>query len=383
MDISEKTKVGVGVVGAGFMCKAHSNAYHKARYYYWDKKFLPVMVGVADVSKSGAEDAASRYGYAYGCQGWESLLADPDISLIDVCVGDALHKQVSIEAAQAGKAVLCEKPLALNVEDARLMLESVRRHKVKHMCGFNYRFFPAVLLAKRLIEQGLMGKLYCFNGSYCQDQGADDRVPAEKLWYVQGPKASGASNGIGSHLVDMSRFLMGDLGSVSGFTKIYNKIRSSAHGDVEVKNDEEMLALVEFVNGASGLYKASAVSGGRKNFFSWELSGSGGSMLFNTEDPNILKVYLRDSPVKEINGFTSVNVTQLDKNHPLMEHFWPRGSGLGWEDAHVNEIAHLLDCIAEDKDIAPLGATFEDGLKVVETLAAVRESQASGKRIYL
>jgi predicted dehydrogenase len=383
MDISEKKQIGVGVIGAGFMCRAHSNAYHKARYFYWNKNFEPAMVGVADITQAGAEDAAARYGYSYGCEGWERLLADPKIALVDICVGDALHKKAAVEAAKAGKAVLCEKPLALNVEDAQEMVDAASGNAVKNMCGFNYRFFPAVQLAKRLIDQGLMGKLYCFNGSYCQDQGADDRIPAEKLWYVMGPKASGASNGIGSHLIDMSRFLVGEIGSVSGFMKIYNKIRTSNSGDIAVKNDEEMLAVLEFANGASGLYKASAVSGGRKNFFSWEINGSGGSITFNTEEPNILHVYLRDAPVKELNGFTAVNVTQLDKGHPLMEHFWPRGSGLGWEDAHVNEIAHMLDCVANDGSVSPLGATFEDGLHVVKVIKAIRESQDSGRRINL
>jgi predicted dehydrogenase len=383
MKRADKTKVGVGVVGAGFMCKAHSNAYHKADYYYWDRKFMPDLVGVADITQAGADEAAERYGYRYGCKGWEALLTDPDIDLIDICVGDALHKTVAIEAAKAGKAVLCEKPLALNIDDARAMFDAASKAGVRNMCGFNYRFLPAVLLARRFIDQGLMGKLYCFNGSYCQDQGADDRIPAEKLWYVMGPKASGASHGIGSHLIDMSRFLVGEVGSVSGLTKTYNKTRSSAAGDVAVQSDEEMLSVVEFTNGASGLYKASAVSGGRKNFFSWELNGSGGSMTFNTEDPNVLHVYLRDSPVKEINGFTAVNVTQLDKGHPLVEYFWPRGSGLGWEDAHVNEIAHLLDCMVEDKPISPLGATFGDGLKVVTVIDAIKRSNSSGQRVYL
>jgi predicted dehydrogenase len=383
VDVSVKTKVGVGMVGAGFMCRSHSNAYHKSTYFYWNKRFLPVLVGVGDVTREGAEEAAARFGYRYGCQGWEQLLKDPDIGLIDVCVGDRLHKQVAVEAARAGKAILCEKPLALSVDDAREMVEEVKRCRVINMCGFNYRFLPAVLLARQLIEQGHMGTLYGFNGCYCQDQGADDRVPAEKLWYVMGPKASGASVGIGSHLIDMSRFLVGEIGSVSGFMKTYNKTRSSAAGTVAVTTDEEMLAVVEFKNGASGLYKASAVSGGRKNYFSWEINGSGGSMTFNTEDVNVLNVYLRDSAVKEVNGFTAVNVTQLDKCHPLMEHFWPRGSGLGWEDAHVNEIAHMLDSVAGNGPVAPLGATFEDGLRVVSVLEAVKRSEESGRRIYL
>jgi predicted dehydrogenase len=383
MDISKKIEVGIGIVGAGFMCRAHSNAYHKARYFYWNKKFLPKLVAVADITQSGANEAAERYGYSYGCVGWERLMADPEIDLVDICVGDALHARIALEAAEAGKAILCEKPLALTVEDARLMVETVQKKAVVNMAGYNYRFLPAVILAKKLITDGVMGKLYNFHAVYGQDQGADDRVPAEKLWYVMGPKASGASNGIGSHIIDMSRFLMGDIGSVSGLLATYNKTRASSNGVFDVKNDEEMLCLAEFKNGSTGLFKASAVSGGRKNYFAWEVYGSGGSMRFDTEDPNILHVYLRDSPIREINGFTAVNVTQLDKGHPLMEHFWPRGSGLGWEDAHVNEIAHLLDCIVEKTTVAPMGATIVDGLRVVETIQAIKVSHESGKRVFM
>ena len=383
MEKSLKKQIGVGMIGTGFMCRAHSNAYRKISWNYWSENFLPVLVGVGGISQEDADMASQRFGYQYGCVGWEKLMLDPDINLISIGVDDKLHKQAALDCIAAGKSVICEKPLALSVEDAVEMTEAAEHSKVKNMCGFNYRFLPAVVLAKRLIERGLMGNLYCFNGCYCQDQGADDRVPAEKLWYVKGSKASGVSNGIGSHLIDMSRYLMGEVGTVQGFTKTYNKIRTTSSGSMNVVTDEEMLATVEFVSGASGLYRASAVAGGRKNYFAWEINGSGGSMTFNTEDPNVLNVYLRDSQVPEINGFTAVNVTQLDHNHPFMEYFWPRGSGLGWEDAHVCELAHMLNCVANDQIVSPLGATFRDGLHVVSILEAIRESQRSTRRINL
>ena len=379
----EKENVGVGIVGTGFMCKSHSNSYHKAGYLFRNGKHAPELIGIGATTQEKANDASSRYGFRYGSVGWEKLIQDPEIDLIDVCVGDSLHKQVAIEAATAGKAVLCEKPLALSIEDARAMVNAAEKRNVVNMCGYNYRFFPAVQLAKRLIMRCDIGRLYSFSGCYCQDVGADDRVPAERLWYITGPKASGVSNGIGSHLVDMSRFLMGNVASVSGRLKIFNTIRSSQTGEVRVRNDEEMLAVVDFVSGASGQYKASAVCGGRKNYLSWEIYGSKGSMTFDIENPNILNVYLRDSPLLEINGFTAVNVTQMDKNHPLVENFWPRGHCIGWEDAHVSEIAHMLECVSSGRSVAPEGATFEDGLRVVEILQAIRESSESGKRIDL
>ncbi len=377
-----KKDIGIGLVGTGFMCKAHSNAYHKIGWDFWDEPYRPVLIGVGGICIEDAENAMQRFGYRHGCVGWDALLADPAIDMIDIVVGEQLHKRVALESMQAGKSVVCEKPLTLTVEDAWEMEAAANKYQVRNLCGYNYRFFPAVQLAKSLIDRGLLGKLYCFNGCYCQDQGADDRVPAEKLWYVMGSKASGASNGIGSHLVDMSRFLMGEVGAVSGFTKTYNPTRNSASGEITVKTDEEMLAVLEFTSGASGLYKASAVSAGRKNFLSWEISGSRGSMIFDTENPNVLKVYLQDGPVKELCGFTEVNVTQVDMGHPLVSHFWPRGSGLGWEDAHVCELAHMLACVAENRPVAPEGADFYDGARVVEILDAIRRSQATKTHIY-
>jgi len=379
----EKKQIGVGVVGTGFMCRSHANAYHKIRWQFWDEPFAPRLIGVGATSQEKAEEARARYGFDYGAVGWDRLLADGEIRLIDVSVGDRLHKRVSMEAIAAGKDVLCEKPLALSVEDAFEMARAAREKGVVAMCGFNYRFFPAVQLLKRLIDRGDLGALYSFNGSYCQDQGADDRVMAEKLWYVQGPKASGASNGIGSHLVDMSRHLMGEVGAVSGRLRTYNKIRQSAAGPVPVLTDEEMVATVDFVSGAAGIYRAAVIAMGRKNCFTFEVNGSAGSAAFDTEEPNILRVCLRDPPVRELQGFAAVNVTQLDRDHPNMAHFWPRGSGLGWEDAHVCEIAHLLRCVHGRRAVAPEGADFSDGARVVQVLDAIRRADREGRRVYL
>ncbi len=383
MDISQKTKIGVGMVGTGFMCRAHSNAFSKIRYTYWDRNYYPVLAGVAGSTLEKASEAAERYGYGYACTGWDTLLSDKNIRLVDVCTGDTLHKQVVLEAAAAGKDILCEKPLALSVRDAKEMCAALSKYKVRGMCGFNYRFFPAVLLARTLIERGTLGKLYSFSGNYNQDAGADNALPAEKVWYVTGSKSSGVSYGVGSHLIDISRFLMGEVASVSGLLKTYNTTRSSAKGPVAVKTDEEMLAIVEFENGATGTYKASGVYSGKKNQLKWEVYGSGGSISFDTDEPNMLNVYLKDSPILEVTGFTKINVTQADKRHPLMDVFWPRGLGIGWEDAHVNEIAHLLDCMANGLEISPVGAVFEDGCRAIAIIEAIRESTASGRKIFL
>jgi len=379
----ERKKIGIGIVGAGFMCKAHSNAYNTMRYTHVSDGYLPELVRVGADTEDEARVAAERYGYKKSCAGWKDVVDDPDVAVVDVCLSDALHKRVSLDAIAAGKDLLCEKPLAVSASDALEMLTAAKKAGVRHMTGFNYRFIPAVRLARELIASGAIGRLYRFNGSHSQDPGADPSTPAERVWYASGPKASGVARGIGSHLIDMSRYLMGEIVDVDGKLKTYNRTRPSADGILQVTQDEAMSALLEFETGADGILAASAVASGRKNRIAWEINGTKGSIAFDMEEINFLHVCLMDSPLKEVSGFTRVDVTQADRNHPFAEYWWPRGHGIGWEHAHINELAHFLDCVANDKPVAPHGATFRDGYRVAAVIEAISESSQSGKSIDL
>jgi len=364
----------IALVGGGFMAKAHSNAYHTIPYIYNKSNYRIDLDSLSAATIEEAEEAARRYSFANAYAGYEEAVSKGSIDIVDICAADFIHKDIAVAALSHGKHVLCEKPLANSLEDAQAMYDAAVRAGTKTMCGFNYRFVPAVRLARMLLERGTMGRIYSFNGAYNQDSGAFDDIPLERLWYAYGSKASGVSYGIGSHIIDMARFLVGEIATVSGLMKIYTKERPSNKGLQKVLKEEEMLALVEFDNEASGMIKASAVAAGRKNQLTFEISCSKGSLSFDLEEPNYLNVFLKNSPIAQVSGFTKVNVTQIDREHPFMDVWWPRGHGIGWEHAHINEIAHFLDCVANDRDIAPYGATFKDGLRAIEIIEAIRLS---------
>ena len=377
-----KKSVGVCLVGSGSMAKSHSNAYHTIPYMFPKLARVHRLVVLASDSEERGRAAAERYGFARSAVGWQAAIADPEVDLVDVSNGDFLHKDTAIAALRQGKHVLCEKPMAANLADAKAMLDCASRSGVKAMCGFNYRFLPAVVLAKRLIESGAMGRVYSFNGVYLQDVGAYDDTPYDRIWYANGgPKSSGVMYGVGSHLIDQARFLAGEIEEVSGRLANSNPIRDGSGGKREIPGEEDAVALVGFQSGAMGTLRASAAAAGRKNHLSWEISCSRGTLFFDLEELNYLHVFHKDSPVKSVTGFTKVNVTQIDREHPFMDIWWPRGHGLGWEHAHINEIAHLLECIGSGAEVWPAGASFADGYQAVRVIEAIRRSHESGRRL--
>jgi len=377
--MSDKKRIGIGLIGTGFMAKAHSNAYHTIPYIYHTANYDPDLVAIGAATLEEAEEAKTRYKYKKALAGYEAIIEDPQVDLIDICASDALHVPIALAALAKGKHVFCEKPLALNVQDAKLLRDAAAKSSAYSMVGFNYRFVSAVVLAKRLIDSGLMGKVYHFEGNYLQDVGAFDDTPIEKLWYAQGSKGSGVALGIGCHIIDMARYLVGEIEEVGGLLPTHNKIRNAAEGATKVTQDEEMLLLARFANDATGSLRASAVAAGRKNHMRWEISCSKGSLVFDLENLNYLDVFLKESPIHSVTGFTRVNVTQLDRDHPFMDVWWPRGHIVGWEHAHINEIAHLLDCISNNKPLAPMGATFEDGYRSIQIIDTLREAVKEGR----
>lgn len=360
--------LGVGMLGTGWMGRVHTHAYKTAQYMFSDQvQTRLVAIGGSSLEKGRA--AAERFGYEEGACGYEAITANPEVDVFNNAAPDNIHMEPTIAAARAGKHVVCEKPLAVRPEDALKMLQAVNNAGVKHLCCFNYRFFPAVRLAYDLITQGALGKLYHFNGVYLQDHGSAEDTPAENVWYVGG---SGIAQGIGSHLIDMARFLMGEVNTVHGMIKTHNKIRQSARGPIAIRVDESLGALFAFKSGATGVLHSSGVASGRQSRFAIEISGSKGSLSWNVEEPNDLNVYLRQSAHPTVVGWTKICVTE--PNHPFMDIWWPRGHILGWEHAHINMLAHFLNCVADDLPVAPLAATFEDGWRVARIIEQIFES---------
>jgi predicted dehydrogenase len=356
----EARPIGIGMLGYAFMGKAHVNGYKKLSYMAWPPPLLPGLVSIAGRDEQAVAAAAARYGFERYVTDWRALVADPEVELFDNGGPNNLHAEPTIAAAEAGKHVICEKPLGRTADESYEIWQRVAATGVKHMTGFNYRFVPAVRLARQMIEAGELGELYHFRGRYLQEWGSTDA----DVWRFQRDAAgSGAIGDLGAHVVDLSRYLVGEIESIAGSTRTFFPGR-------EV--DDAFEAVAEFEGGAFGTLEATRFAQGRKNALSWEINGSKGSLAFDMERLNELQWSEGTS------GFRTILVSEAD--HPFWQWWWPHGHIIGWEHTFVHELHHLLDAIANDRDVAPHGATFEDGYRAAEVCDAILRSAQAGAR---
>jgi predicted dehydrogenase len=325
------------------MGKAHSRALSVVQQL--DLPLRPELVSVSTRS---------------GDTSWQEQVEDERIGLFVNAGPNALHLEPTAAAARAGKHVLCEKPLALTADESRQLWQEAERAGVVHLCGFNYRFVPAVRLARELLEAGELGEVVHFRARYLQSWGWD---ADPELWRFDPAEAgTGALGDLGTHVIDLARYLVGEIGSVSALVRTFVEGR-------EV--DDHFATTVEFENGAAGTLEASRLARGRINSNVFEVNGSSGSLVFDLERLNELEV-------AGTNGFRRVLVTE--PGHPYLRHWWPPGHTLGWGDTVVNEHAHLLEAIVGEHGVAPHGATFEDGYRGAEVVESILRSAESGNR---
>ena len=372
--MAEET-IGVGMLGYAFMGKAHANAYKTLSYMTWPPPYLPRLVSIAGRNEEAVAEAARRYGFEGYVTDWRELVQDERIALFDNSGPNNLHTEPSIAAAEAGKHVICEKPLGRDANESHEAWQRVDAAGVKHMCAFNYRFVPAVRLARQMIEAGELGQIFHFRARYLQEWAVDPDSPI--VWRMSKEAAgSGALGDLGAHVIDLARYLLGqEVTTVSALTRTFIESREGTKVDV----DDAIEAAVEFSGGALGTLEASRFCPGRRNGLAFEINGSKGSIAFNLERLNELDVYLTGSePGASAQGFRSVLVSEAD--HPFWEWWWPRGHIIGWEHTFVHELHHLLSAIRDDGDVAPHGATFEDGYRCAEVCDAVLRSAESGRR---
>jgi len=326
---------------------------------------VPRLVGIAGRNAEAVGEAATRYGYDYATTDWQELISDDRIGLFDNGGPNSLHAEPTIAAAEAGKHVICEKPLGRDAAESFEIWQRVAATGVKHLCAFNYRFVPAVRLAREMIEGGELGEVRHFRGRYLQDWGDD---PGLDTWRFQPDAAgSGALGDLGAHVIDLARYLNGEIASVAGLVKTFLPGRQV---------DDAIEATVEFDNGSVGTIESTRLALGRRNALQWEINGSKGSLAFDMERLNELQVFRDDGD--RARGFKTVLVSE--GNHPFWEHWWPPGHIIGWGETFVHELHHLLKAIADDTDVAPYGATFEDGYRAAEVCDAIVRSSAGGQR---
>lgn len=372
--------LGIGMLGYAFMGKAHSNAFKKIPYMMYPPAAIPRLVGIAGRNIESVTEAAKRYGYENAYTDWRQLIENPDIHVFDNGGPNDAHAEPTIAAAQAGKHVFCEKPLARTAEEAKTMLDAVKKAGVKHMVAYNYRFVPAIIQAKKLIESGALGRIYHFRGIYLQEWIMDPTLP--KIWRLDKALAgSGALGDIGSHVLDLARFLVGEPTTVSALTRTFIPERplpdGSGTGKVDV--DDAFVSLIEFENGAIGTVEGSRFCQGRKNHQVIEINGENGSIRFNLERMNELEVFWKGEQPKETQGFHNVLVSE--PYHPYWSNWWPQGHMIGWEHSFVHEFDHFFRAIVNNTPVSPYGADFEDGYRNAVICDAILESAASGRRV--
>jgi predicted dehydrogenase len=375
----EAPEIGIGLLGYAFMGKAHTNAFKKIPYIMYPPVAVPRLAAICGRNKDAVAEAAKRYGYETYYTDWRKMIESDAVQVFDNGGPNNAHAEPTIAAAQAGKHVFCEKPLARTAAEAKSMLDAVEKAGVKHMVAFNYRFVPAIVQARKLIESGKLGKIYHWRAVYLQEWGMDPKMPIS--WRFQKDIAgSGSLGDLGAHIIDLARFLVGEPKQVMGKTQNWLPQRPDGSGKmVKSDVDDGVVALIEFEGGALGTVEASRFCPGRKNYNSFEINGENGSIQFNLERLNELNVFWKGEDPRETQGFHNALISE--GFHPYWANWWPHGHMLGWEHSFVHEFSHFFDAIVNDKPVDPYGATFADGYRNAVICDAILASAQSGRAV--
>ena len=374
----------VGMIGYGFMGRAHSNAYKRLNDFF-DVEHRPVLKAVAARNPQKAKAFADRWGYERIETDWRKLIDADDIDLIDIGAPNRLHKEIAVAAAQAGKMILCEKPLAMNVAEAEQMTAAVEKAGVPNMVWFNYRRVPAIALAKQVVDEGRIGRPFHYRATYLQDWTIAEDVPqgGAGLWRLDIADAgSGVTGDLLAHSIDTAMWLNGPITRVTAKTETFVKERRHAvTGDVQpVGIDDACLFLAEFANGSLGTFESTRYARGRKNFNTFELNGADGSLYFDLEEPEYLQYfeYLQKQSGKKIEdhltGWRKVHVTNSE--HPYMDRYWVPGTTIGYEHTFLNALADFVIGLETGKPVQP---DFRNALQTQKVCDMVLESARTGE----
>jgi predicted dehydrogenase len=369
-------EIGIGILGYEGVAKAHLQALLRVGTIFPSLPVRPVLMAVAGRTEEKVREIAARYGARATFTDWRAMIDDPRVqALIDAGPND-LHAGPSTAAAARGLHVLCEKPLARTAPEARGMRDAAAHAAIVHMVGYNYRFLPAAVQARRMIEAGELGELYHVRTRYCDDSMIDPAAPHG--WRHERVRAgSGVLGDLAAHAIDMARFLAGEISAVGAASRIFVDRRRRPDGTEGVVDVEDAVeAVLEFANGAIGTLEASTFCPGRKNLFTFEVSGSRGTLAFNLERLNELELYLTGD---RMNGFRTVLVTE--RHHPYGDVWWPPGHILGWEHTFVHQLHRFLTAVGGEGTVAPEGATFDDGYRCAAICDLLDQSSREGRRL--
>ena len=368
----------VGLIGYGFMGRTHSNAYRKVTHFF-DVDYQPNLKVVCGLVEAEAKAFAARWGYEAYTTNWHEVIDRKDIDVVDICVPNNVHAEIAIAAAKAGKAIVCEKPLALNVAEGLKMVEAVEKAKVPNLVSFNYRRVPAVTLAKQLIDEGRLGRIFHYRANFLQDWTISADVPQGGMatWRLDVKAAgSGVTGDLLAHCIDTAMWQNGPITKVNALTETFIKERKHAEtGKIEpVGIDDACTFFCRFENDSIGNFESTRYARGHKALYTFEINGERASIRWDLHDLHRLQWFDHRDEGK-LRGWRSIHVTDAGGDHPYMNRWWVPGLQIGYAETFVHQIADFLTAMAKGKPCAP---TFREGLRTQAVCEAVLESGKTG-----
>ncbi len=369
----------VGLIGCGFMGRAHSNAHRKV-WNFFDLEYRPVLKAICDSNEERAKAHAARWGFESVETDYRKLLARDDIDMIDLCLPNNMHAEVAIAAAKAGKMILCEKPLARNGKEAEGMVKAVEKAGVPNFVSFNYRRIPAVSLAKKLIDEGRLGKIFHYRAKFLQDWTISKDVPqgGDSLWRLDVKAAgSGVTGDLLAHCIDTALWLNGRIESVTAMTETFVKERKhQLTGKMQkVGIDDACAFLCRFANGSLATFESTRYARGHKALYTFEINGEKASIAWDLHDLHRL-AYFDHRDEGKVRGWRSIHVTDHGGDHPYMDKWWVPGLNIGFEHSFVHQLADFLTGLAKGKPASP---TFAEALETQYVCDAVLQSAKTAK----
>jgi predicted dehydrogenase len=367
----------IGMIGYGFMGRAHSNGYRRVNNFF-DLEYHPVLKAACARDEKKAKEFADKWGYESIETDWKKLLARKDIDAVDICTPNNLHKEIAVAAAQAGKAILCEKPLAMNAAEGEEMCAAVEKAGVPNIVWYNYRRVPAVTFAKQLIDSGKLGRIFHYRANFLQDWTISADLPqgGQGLWRLDAAAAgSGVTGDLLAHCIDTAIWLNGGIKNVTAMTETFVKERKhNLTGKVEkVTIDDACTFMCHFGNGSLGLFESTRYARGHKALYTFEINGEHASIKWDLHDLHRLEWFdHRDEGI--LRGWRSIHVT--DGDHPYMGNWWVPGLQVGYEHSFVHQVADFLKGLEEKKTVGP---TFRDALETQKICDAVLASAKTGQ----
>jgi predicted dehydrogenase len=370
-------KLNVGMIGYGFMGRTHSNAYRRLTNFF-ESPYEPVLKVACGLEEAAAKKFADAWGYQSFVTDWHKVIDDKDVDIVDICVPNNMHAEIAIAAAKAGKMILCEKPLALNGEQGKAMVEAVEKAGVPNFVSFNYRRVPAVTLAKMLIDEGRLGRIFHYRANFLQDWTISTAVPQGGMgtWRLDVKAAgSGVLGDLLAHCIDTAMWHNGPITSVNGMMETFVKER--VHADTGRKEsvgiDDACTFFCRFGNGSLGNFESTRYARGHKALYTLEINGEKASIAWDLHDLHRL-AWFDHSDEAKVRGWRSIHVTD-GGDHPYMKHWWVPGLNIGYEHSFVHQLYDFLEGVASGKPAQP---DFRCALRTQRVCDAVQESARAG-----